>query len=182
MREREIVIRLKFPGSPPKRWLVVAAGVVVCLGVVAYGALPHDFTNPANQTLSSQKMMDNFNNLDGRVSKFENIDLTYIAVTPSNSWVNDNPNESQFGFFKDPFGTVHVRGTLHDSKPGETIYTLPAGYRPSKLLIFATICSSSGTPALGQIDINSDGTIVPESNCSTTGHVILEGMTFRAEQ
>jgi hypothetical protein len=68
MREREIVIRLKLPLMPRKRWLIGAAAVVTCFSAIAYAAL---VTFVSHTTLTAADLNANFSNLDGRVTPIE---------------------------------------------------------------------------------------------------------------
>ena len=90
----------------------------------------------------------------------------------ANGWTNvGNPNEVTAAFYKDPFGVVHLKGIV-DNGSG-TIFTLPAGYRPSKFLA-EIILRGVGV----QLVVTSDGR-VQVSNGS--GPAFLDGVTFRAE-
>lgn len=61
-----------------------------------------------------------------------------------NSWVNqDTAIYKNLHFWKDPFGMVHVQGFVK-SGSGLTVFTLPAGYRPSDDLAFPATYNNSG--------------------------------------
>lgn len=48
-----------------------------------------------------------------------------------NGWINIGGGRLPAGFYKDPFGIVHVQGTLNGlSATNHTAFTLPVGYRP----------------------------------------------------
>lgn len=69
-----------------------------------------------------------------------------------NSWTN-YAGYQVARFLKDAAGVVHIEGVV-DSGSG-TIFTLPAGYRPSaKLLIDAR-----GNSGVGYLEIDTDGTV-----------------------
>jgi len=57
MSEREIVIRLRIPEKPRKRWLVLGALAIVCFSAIAYAGLT---VFKSGDSLSSQVMNDNF--------------------------------------------------------------------------------------------------------------------------
>jgi hypothetical protein len=86
-------------------------------------------------------------------------------------------------FYKDPFGIVHLEGlaTKHSGTPvgGETILTLPVGYRPSAALIFAV---HAGEPnGVGRVDVHPDGRVVFTSG--PVGHADYQSLStvhFRA--
>jgi hypothetical protein len=58
MREREIIISLRLPATPRKRWLVAAATALLGVGVLAYAAAPNTFSS--GQVLSSAQLNANF--------------------------------------------------------------------------------------------------------------------------
>jgi hypothetical protein len=53
----------------------------------------------------------------------------FIAPTLLHSWANMGAGYNVAGYYKDPFGIVHLRGVVN-SGVDEHIFTLPAGYRP----------------------------------------------------
>jgi hypothetical protein len=72
-----------------------------------------------------------------------------------NGWTNSDPaNLTTAGFFKDPWGVVHLKGVITGPGNGLPFFALPAGYRPSKMVL--------------------------EELPATTTAVDLEGVTFRA--
>jgi hypothetical protein len=49
-------------------------------------------------------------------------------------WLNDSPPlETTAGFYKDPFGVVHLKALI-SSGTNDIIFTLPARYRPGHVL------------------------------------------------
>lgn len=74
-----------------------------------------------------------------------------------NSWVNDTDQEARF--IKDAAGVVHIQGRVTTGTIGLDIFTLPAGYRPDKVLEFAT----SSNNAFGKLVVRTDGTVDPVS-------------------
>lgn len=94
-----------------------------------------------------------------------------------NSWANyDTASFKEARFWKDPMGIVHLEGLVKNGTIGTTIFTLPAGYRPSNGQLFVSI--SNG--AIGRIDVAPTGNVV-----ATTGNnawITLSGITFKQEQ
>lgn len=92
-----------------------------------------------------------------------------------NSWVNESPTtETTAAFYKDPFGVIHLKGLITGGT-NSTIFTLPAGYRPSKAFI-CLIWRVSGT---GALIIYSTGLVYISSG---TGSGDLDSVTFRADE
>jgi hypothetical protein len=90
-----------------------------------------------------------------------------------NGWANyGNPDNVTGGFYKDPFGAVHLKGIL-SAGPNSVIFTLPPGYRPGKILVLPVW---RGGAAL--LDIKPDGRV--GMNYGAPGLTSLDGITFRA--
>ena len=90
-------------------------------------------------------------------------------------WQNFGPNWEAVGFYKDPLGIVHLKGTLSGIGPSPiTAFTLPAGYRPAKEMRFG-VASTGPTDTLY---IQPNGDVQTDD---TAGEDIgLDGVTFRA--
>ena len=175
---REIVIRIRVPRAG--LWTVVAA--LLFFGAIAYAAVPNMFNS--GDPLSSAKVNANFSNLDGRVATLENVQAI-VNVTPSNDWSNYDPGDSPLGYFKDPFGVVHLRGIVKEAALNHSvIMTLPAGFRPLKTLVLGVLCGTNGgnSVALGIAYVQPTGTLAADSTCQTTNYVSFESITFKAEQ
>ncbi len=92
-----------------------------------------------------------------------------------NGWVNYAPGFTQAAFWKDPWGTVHLKGLVKNGSPAtSTIFTLPAGYRSQEYEHHAA--ASAGV--FGIVATSSDGSV--SLNTGSAGWVALEGITFRA--
>jgi len=77
-----------------------------------------------------------------------------------NSWVNyDTASFRGARFWKDPMGIVHIEGLVKSGTVAATIFTLPAGYRPSNGLLFVTITNGG----IGRFDVASTGNVVAQS-------------------
>ena len=77
------------------------------------------------------------------------------------------------GFWKDPFGTVHLQGTLVVITDAPA-FTLPAGYRPAGEASFPVTDNVGDT---GHIRVDPDGDVQLLGSATPT----LDGITFRAE-
>ena len=91
-----------------------------------------------------------------------------------NSWVAWGAGEAVPGYWKDPFGFVHLKGVIKSGTVGNTAFTLPPGYRPPEKQTFATI--SNG--AIGRVDITTSGQVQPVTPSSNV-YVSLNGLHFR---
>lgn len=92
------------------------------------------------------------------------------------AFVNASPvANATGGFYKDPFGVVHLKGLLSGGTTG-TVFTLPAAYRPANVL--ALIAERSGGAA-AEVDVYANGNVVAGNG---TGQLSLDGLTWRAGQ
>jgi hypothetical protein len=100
----------------------------------------------------------------------------WIEPTLLNGWVNFGSIYEISGFYKDEFNVVHLRGLVKDGTTtnGTTIFTLPVGYRPLKVLIFIIVTNNT----LASIAVNPNGTVVVNSAVSSTW-LSLDGISFR---
>jgi hypothetical protein len=116
----------------------------------------------------------------------ENRHVVGAAGEPAyqNGW-GTYPLARDAGFYKDPFGIVHIDGAISGGTisagfpPTNTVFTLPAGYRPANFVYFAP--SSTGgsfNPVVAGAGIQSDGQLFIYAG--NNAFVSLDGMTFRA--
>ena len=95
-----------------------------------------------------------------------------------NGWVNESPTSETTGaFFKDPWSVVHFKGII-TSGTG-VIFTLPSGYRPTKIPCIPTW--RHGAVAYICVD-SANGSTFTRQRESTTGAILLDGLSFRLEQ
>lgn len=94
-----------------------------------------------------------------------------------NGWVNFGFGHYDAGFYKDPHGRVHLRGTIQNGVIGQDAFVLPIGYRPTSTLVFA-VATAAGT--FGAVDVESDGSVKP--TVGNNGLVTLAGISFKADQ
>lgn len=111
------------------------------------------------------------------------IEDEWIVPTLENSWVNFGFNgtnrHSIVGYWKDKYGIVHIKGVLKSgSSATATMFTLPAGYRPSMRMIFPTLANTSTTT---RVDVQSNGVVSAPVGGSTTW-TSLDGICFYADQ
>lgn len=101
---------------------------------------------------------------------------TIFGPTFQNSWVNYDPvNLEGAGFLKDGHGFVHLHGLVKSGIVGTTIFTLPAGYRPRKLVSF--ICNSNS--GVGTINVRNNGEV--QAIVGSNEFFYLDNVIFLAE-
>lgn len=110
-------------------------------------------------------------------------DTGWLAVVLQNGWLNydDTYGDYLFRYVRKIGGIVHLRGLIKTGTitVGTTLFTLPAGYRPAKTLLFRCASYNGGNWLMG---INNVGTVyIAEATASTTW-TSLTGVSFIAEQ
>jgi len=118
--------------------------------------------------------------LKGDVSFPGNPDFHLIGATGEpafeHSWTNwGSPNFSA-GYWKDPFGFVHLQGVIKSGTVGSSAFTLPPGLRPDETAGPFVVLSNG---AVGRVDVGADGTVTPISPSSNV-YVSLHGIYFKA--
>lgn len=101
--------------------------------------------------------------------------VTWTTPTLQNSWVEYGTSWGTAGYYKDPSGTVYIRGLVKNGVMGNKIFQLPVGYRPKGRKILAVI----GTNSMARFDITNDGQLVPVSGTNTFYSI---SCCFKAEQ
>lgn len=103
----------------------------------------------------------------------------WIAPTLLNSWVNtDTGTNSTAGYYKDDMSRVYLKGLLKDGSTTafNTIFNLPAGYRPAQNKQFIVGCSTG----VAKVIITSGGDVLFQ--VGSNSEFSLDGISFRAEQ
>jgi hypothetical protein len=106
------------------------------------------------------------------------------AFNGSLTWQSSPPNVA-VGFWRDPYGVVHLQGALCVQDNGgclaneitndDDIFILPAGYHPAGYAHFATATGNDHPP--GSVLITPDGTVLARSG--SYAEFSLDGITFR---
>lgn len=156
---------------------ITAVGGIFRSNTHAFGGVS-DITNATfiNTTNDGGGTLRDFNAAVGNVVFADNETTiqqpAWTNATYQNGWVDYHASYNSVGYYKDPFGVVHLRGIAKDGANGTAIFTLPAGYRPNKEMIFAAASNS----AFGYVDIATGGAVV-----ATGGNTwfSLDGITFR---
>ncbi len=104
-------------------------------------------------------------------------------------WENYGSPHNTAAFYKDPWGTVHLKGFVRVvpilsgnecdwdfSDFRRTAFTLPTGYRPAKREAHGSVSNNQA----GRVDVNVGGGILVEPIGDPTQWVSLDGISFRA--
>ena len=93
-----------------------------------------------------------------------------------NGWAVTGSGFETPAFGKDASGVVHLEGSVNNaSNNTDPIFTLPAGYRPSRELEIPAKIGFGGP--VGYITVQPDGTVAPGV---ATGDVHFDGVSFPA--
>jgi len=96
---------------------------------------------------------------------------TWVTPTLVNGW-GQQTNYSNVGYYKDENGWVLLRGGLLGTTVPSTVFTLPTGFRPAKIGVFATASANGAC----RVTVNTDGTVV--ANTAPSNNISLDGITF----
>lgn len=92
-------------------------------------------------------------------------------------WVDEGTGGTP-GYYKDPFGVVHLRGHVNNGGAGVgTIFTLPAGYRPASLMCYIVRSDLGVGTGISMVNVNTSGTVVYTSGGPW---LALDHISFRA--
>ena len=97
-------------------------------------------------------------------------------TTPQNTWDNQSPNvNNKGGYYRDAGGIVHLRGMMRNCSAGsQTIFTLPAGYRPGRLE-HQIADQDDSTFTVVTIDVSGN----VNGNVTSDHSVSLDGLSYR---
>jgi hypothetical protein len=105
---------------------------------------------------------------------------TFIAPTLLNSWANYGGGYSNAGFYKDPFGRVHLRGAVAGGTATGVIFTLPEGYRPSGSLLIPAVAQEGATLYATFVTITANGNVTAGGIGTANDFFSLNGISFAA--
>ena len=99
------------------------------------------------------------------------------TVSFQNSWSDAGFPAPLCSYYKDAFGVVHLQGgAIRSGNSSATIFTLPAGFRPTGTQTFSAYGESSSVAVLSLVQIDSSGNVsmLPAGNT-----VSFAGFTFQ---
>lgn len=91
------------------------------------------------------------------------------------SWVNYVAGFDEAGYYKDPFGMVHLCGIIKSGTLNQSAFNLPGGYRPKARRMFPSI---DGVNAVSRVDVTATGDVIPVTG--NTAYITLDGIHYRA--
>lgn len=96
-----------------------------------------------------------------------------------------NTGEAVPGYFKDPSGVVHIRGTARNTAApagASTIFTLPTNYRPAfrQTVVVPYQINLAANASFGYIAIYGDGVVQATTTGGNIDDLLLDNIHFRA--
>lgn len=138
-------------------------------GVPAGGALTGTYPNPQLRPSETWHVVTSFGT---------------CSIAPVSPWTNAGGSLATTAYYRDPFGIVHVKGSVKcagNTSSGYTVFTLPPGYRPAEVVYFPAQ-ANYGTEANGVI-VTSSGMVNLSKGSSSTSHpeihLSLDSISFR---
>lgn len=109
----------------------------------------------------------------------------WIAVAGSfaANWSDFDATNQAVAYRRNALGVIELRGLAKKAAAigyPDTIFTLPAGYRPAKQEIFASVGNAGAGDAFASIGITSAGVVALRAGGGATW-VSLAGIAFRAD-
>lgn len=162
---------------------ILSASPVLTTPVIAsFTTAQHDHTNAAGGGAlgASSVGTTQLAPLSVTAAKIETQEA-WINVTYQNSWIDyDTGTWYPGSYYKDSLGIVHLRGLVKNGTMGSNIFTLPAGYRPSKQILFSSLQNN----ASGRLDVTAGGGVVATAGLAgvSNAFVQLDNVHFKAEQ
>lgn len=98
--------------------------------------------------------------------------------TPPAGWSNYGSGYASAGYIKSSDGVVSLRGLIVNASNGETLFTLPTGYRPSKTVLCYVVTNPE---TFARVDVGADGTVISREGTNASW-LSLAGCNFMAEQ
>lgn len=139
-----------------------------------------DVSLPPDVAVSFRNFVREIEKLQKSINQVVNLnvgDLDWIDASYTANWSTFSAAFDDAGYMKIGQDLVLLRGLVKSSGAiPDTIFTLPAGYRPAKTKLFAAL--SNG--AVGRIDVNSSGAVIAQVP-SAVNWVQLDGLIFRAD-
>jgi hypothetical protein len=102
--------------------------------------------------------------------------LSYMTPSLLSGWTNGSTSAAQFA--KDPFGVVHLRGSLAGGTG--TAFVLPAGFRPPSEVIEPVFTPFTAGATWGELVILNTGQVIPIGT-NAKMFTSLDGVTFSAQ-
>jgi hypothetical protein len=102
----------------------------------------------------------------------------FPSCVTTGDWENVSPDVNhRTSYFRDPWGIVHLAGVARKcTPPNNTVFTLPAGFRPARHVLTLAYYTSPGAT---QLEINADGAIVTSGSLANGALVSLDSVSFR---
>lgn len=92
------------------------------------------------------------------------------------TWANYGSGNEEAGYYKDPYGRVHISGFVKDGVSGTVIFTLPGSYVPENRQSFIVLTGAADQ--IGRVDVLANGDVQHISGA--VDYVQLNVISFRS--
>jgi hypothetical protein len=157
--------------------VMASIAVFIALGAGAYAAgLTPDSVKSKHIADGQVKARDL-----GLPAQYTSAGLPHYSAScdaPGNAWFTWDYFNAEVGYYRDPFGIVHLQGVgIKCGNPIDRLFTLPSGYRPEGSVYTSGV--KNGTD-FHQVRIHSSGEVEATTPGFASGNSLsLEGITFR---
>ena len=108
---------------------------------------------------------------------------TWTGASFATNWQDYSVSYQPVSYFKDSMGLVHLRGLAKcttGTTPGTTIFTLPVGYRPAKIEMFAVRSNDAAGVDSCRLDVNAAGAVSTSTDFTpaSSAWISLSGILF----
>lgn len=107
-------------------------------------------------------------------------DEDWTTATMQNSWVSyDTTVFYPAQYYKDRYGWVHLRGLVKNGTLNADLFTLPAGYRPTRRVVMSAFCDNLRM-VLMIVNPSTGGVFAATGTATGTAYLSLDGICFPA--
>jgi microcompartment protein CcmK/EutM len=108
---------------------------------------------------------------------------SWTGASFATNWQDYSVSYQPVSYFKDSLGLVHLRGLAKcttGTTPGTTIFTLPVGYRPAKIEMFAVRSNDAAGVDSCRLDVNAVGAVSTSTDFTpaSSAWISLSGILF----
>lgn len=102
-------------------------------------------------------------------------DAGWTNATPLGSWTTPSSSPYHPIGYRKRGNVVWLRGSAAGGTVGQTVFTLPAGYRPALVLL----CTGISSAAISRVDVTPAGSVIFTGNTAgTSGSCWFDGIGF----
>jgi hypothetical protein len=162
-------------------------GTVSLSGLTHYGITTASTTTYVN-VVGNQASANNLNLLGNPIRYSDNIDAAGATVSNAtkleteaynnpvfeNGWKNYGFGNAACQYYRDKQMNIYLKGVVNGGIAGTSIFTLPAGYRPTEKMIFSIITKNG----YGKLSVDTNGAVTFMDG-DPTEYISICGIAFK---